>query len=334
MLTDLSVFVWKRMSTVPVLYPDSNGSITIANRKDVESPDVILFNSWFCPYGQRTWITLEELGINYKYVEVDPYHKPKSSSSEKYTKIALSLSEKQNKYPLFIEASPFGLIPGLIDVKYGNSKVCESLICMEYLNNRYSKTKHDLLLKNNHYINAYIKIWTTHCNDRIITFYYKMLLSQDKKEQNEYKDKLLNNLLIWIDEMIKNDEMNDDDYYFLGAKFSFIDIALFPWIQRIVSVSKYYRDFEIPNESINKQWKRFWLWYNAVKNRKSVKNTVVDYNKLIENYSGYAQNTADNDASAKFRDVNQNINNTNNQIWIGIGIGVVIGVVLKSVFTK
>ncbi len=36
-----------------------------------------LFARQFCPFVQRTWITLEEKGIPYKYVEVNPYKKEK-----------------------------------------------------------------------------------------------------------------------------------------------------------------------------------------------------------------------------------------------------------------
>ena len=31
----------------------------------------------FCPYVQRTWITLEERGVPYQYKEVNPYKKEK-----------------------------------------------------------------------------------------------------------------------------------------------------------------------------------------------------------------------------------------------------------------
>ena len=40
--------------------------------------DLKLYAGWFCPFVQRVWIALEEKGIPYQYIEVNPYHKPQS----------------------------------------------------------------------------------------------------------------------------------------------------------------------------------------------------------------------------------------------------------------
>lgn len=34
---------------------------------------VKLFTSWFCPFAQRAWIALEEKGVDYDYIEINPY---------------------------------------------------------------------------------------------------------------------------------------------------------------------------------------------------------------------------------------------------------------------
>lgn len=34
-----------------------------------------LYGSWFCPFVQRSWITLEEKKVEYQYIEIDPYAK-------------------------------------------------------------------------------------------------------------------------------------------------------------------------------------------------------------------------------------------------------------------
>ncbi|TGJ88331.1 hypothetical protein E0Z10_g421 [Xylaria hypoxylon] len=50
-----------------------------------------LFAGWFCPFVQRAWITLEEKGIPYQYIEVNPY----------------------NKGPELMRSNPRGLVPTL-----------------------------------------------------------------------------------------------------------------------------------------------------------------------------------------------------------------------------
>lgn len=39
--------------------------------------DLKLYGSCFCPFVHRVWISLEHKGLDYQYVEVDVYRKPK-----------------------------------------------------------------------------------------------------------------------------------------------------------------------------------------------------------------------------------------------------------------
>ncbi len=32
-----------------------------------------LYNAWYCPFAQRAWMALVYKGIDFEYVEVDPY---------------------------------------------------------------------------------------------------------------------------------------------------------------------------------------------------------------------------------------------------------------------
>ena len=34
-----------------------------------------LYSAWYCPFAQRAWMALEHKGIDFDYVEVDPYDK-------------------------------------------------------------------------------------------------------------------------------------------------------------------------------------------------------------------------------------------------------------------
>lgn len=60
------------------------------------------------PFVQRVWIALEVKGLNYQYIEVDPYKKPAS----------------------LLEVNPRGLVPG---IRHGDWGVGESTVIMEYV---------------------------------------------------------------------------------------------------------------------------------------------------------------------------------------------------------
>ena len=62
---------------------------------------------------QRAWAALEEKGVAYKWVEIDPYRAPEAGSPSGATKIALTLEEKRAKYPEFVNASPRCVSPVL-----------------------------------------------------------------------------------------------------------------------------------------------------------------------------------------------------------------------------
>ena len=57
------------------IYPHATGHAakTVAAHQDPQ--EVIFYSGWFCPFVQRSWITLEEKGIPYQYKEVNPYKK-------------------------------------------------------------------------------------------------------------------------------------------------------------------------------------------------------------------------------------------------------------------
>ncbi|KAB8338964.1 hypothetical protein FH972_021903 [Carpinus fangiana] len=73
---------------------------------------LVMFGSCFCPFVQRVWISLEQKGIPYQYIEVDPYKKPQS----------------------LLDVNPRGLVPAL---RHGNWACNESTVLMEYVSLLY-----------------------------------------------------------------------------------------------------------------------------------------------------------------------------------------------------
>lgn len=64
------------------------------------------------PFVQRVWIALEAKGLQYQYVEVDPYKKPQA----------------------LLDVNPRGLVPG---IRHGDWGCGESSVLMEYVSTRH-----------------------------------------------------------------------------------------------------------------------------------------------------------------------------------------------------
>merc|ERR1711953_592158 len=77
--------------------------------------------------------------------------------------------------------------------------------------------------------------------------------------------------------------------YFLGDTFSFVDIAVCPWWRRFDCIGRVYRQLDIPQDGA---FDRLHAWGEACNRRPSVARTLVDRDRLIANYSGYADGTA------------------------------------------
>ncbi|KAK6582416.1 hypothetical protein PZA11_004824 [Diplocarpon coronariae] len=87
----------------------ASGNALATARKHAKEHELKLFGSCFCPFVQRVWIAMEAKGLQYQYIEVDPYKKPQ----------------------ILLEVNPRGLVPG---IRHGDWGCGESTVLMEYIN--------------------------------------------------------------------------------------------------------------------------------------------------------------------------------------------------------
>ena len=277
-------------------------------RSGIHSPDIgaelsselVLYSSWFCPYAQRVWIALEEKGVAFQYVEIDPYEAPSAvDSTRKYTKNPLSLDEKRRRYPDWVAASPQGLVPAL---RHKCTTVCDSMVCLEYIEEVWQGVGEEAanstlcrphLLPKSPKDRAHVRYWCVYANEKIIPFYYRMLMEQGKSAQENAKQKILTGLFEFATAMAA------EGPFFLGACISMADIMLFPWYERLVTVGAAYRGFSVPHSC--REFARLKEMYAAMRTRPAVGRTLADQKRLIENYAGYADNSATSNAASQFR---------------------------------
>ena len=256
----------------PQSWVEAAGEATIRARGAPKK--IKLYCGWFCPFAQRGWIACEAKGIDYQYIEINPY-KVDTSEPGGYTKRALPLARKQELFPEFVAVSPRGLVPAMdADGEF----VWESMQLIEYIDERFAGPR---LLPADPLARARVRIYVAHCADFIQKPYYTMLMVQDAAAREEAKDKMLEGCRALAR------AMGPEGPFFLGDTFSAFEIALAPFWQRYLWVGSTYRGLSFPADE---EFKRLQLWWSAVEQHPAVAATLVCRDRLISSYSDYAEN--------------------------------------------
>ena len=251
--------------------------------------DLKLYSGWFCPFVQRVWIALEEKGIPYQYIEVNPYHKPQS----------------------LLDLNPRGLVPTL---QYQGKPLYESTVLCEFLEEAYPDHM-PKLLPDDPYLRARTRIWTdcktalhsqncrkltsTDVGSRIIPAYHRFLQHQGSDGLKDRQTEFLNHLKEFTS------EMDPEGPFFLGKEFSLIDIVIAPWANRLWVFDHFKGGSGIPEEgqggSFEEVWKRWRKWLSAVESRRSVKETLSEREHYLPIYGRYARDEAQSEAAKAIR---------------------------------
>ncbi|KAJ9156203.1 Glutathione S-transferase omega-1 [Pleurostoma richardsiae] len=241
-----------------------------------------LYGGWFCPFVQRTWMVLHEKRIPHQYVEINPYRKA----------------------PEFLALNPRGLVPTLavpMDPKGKEQRpLYESTVLCEYLDEAYAdESKYGpRLLPEDAYERARCRLWIDHINSRIIPAFYKFLQHTPDKAysieeaRKEFLDKLKT--------LVK--EMSSDGPWFLGERFSLVDVMLAPWAKRLFLIDHYKPGgVGIDRSEDEEAWARWQKWFDAITARQSTKDTWSDEQQYIAAYKRYAEDTTQSEVGKATR---------------------------------
>ncbi|KAL2113239.1 hypothetical protein VUR80DRAFT_4946 [Thermomyces stellatus] len=232
-----------------------------------------LYGGWFCPFVQRVWITLHEKGVPHRYVEINPYRKDRE----------------------LLDLNPRGLVPTLRvpgGDGAGDRALYESLVVCEYLDEEFGGEE-EKLLPGDAYERARCRLWIDHVATRIVPGFYRVLQHTPEKPYSiaEARDEFLGHIKTFVR------EMDPRGPWFLGEKFSLVDVALAPWAKRLFVID-HYKDggSGVPDPGAlqgddSEVWKRWHTWFGAVKERRSVKDTWSDDEQYIKVYKRYADDT-------------------------------------------
>ena len=213
--------------------------------------DLKLYGSCFCPFVHRVWISLEHKGLDYQYIEVDVYRKPK----------------------LLLDINPRGLVPAL---RHGDWGSYESTVLMEYLEDL---NQGQPLLPKDPKLRASSRLWSDHVNRHIIPAFYRYLQAQNADDQVKFATELREQISKLVD------AADAQGPFFLGADMTFVDVQFAPWIVRMEKVLKPYRGW--PDPEPGSRWEK---WVRAVENAEPVKKTTSDDQLYLDSYERYAEN--------------------------------------------
>jgi len=252
------------------LFPHATGAAAKMVEEHQKEESLKLYSGWFCPFVQRVLLVLLEKKIPFQYIEVNPYHKPKS----------------------LLDLNPRGLVPTL---QYDNKPLYESTVICEFLEDAYPAAMK--LLPEDPYQRARARIWIDFVTSRIIPSFQRYLQYQSKGPEDTGLFKVRDDFLSHLKQF--TEEMNPTGPFFFGKEISLIDLIIAPWAMRLWVFDHFKGGLETGNGAT---WDRWDVWLSAVKNRESVLRTTSEREHYLPIYQRYADDTAQSELAKATRD--------------------------------
>ncbi|RCI04033.1 hypothetical protein CU098_004651 [Rhizopus stolonifer] len=172
------------------------------------SDKLVFYNAHVCPYAQRAYIALKEVGAEFDVVNIDLLNKPdwyKDVNPE--LKVPVLATEGQN--------------------------LAESLVIVEYINDRFPEKN---LLPKEPIKRANIRFVIEYFASKVAPEFYKLLMNFKAENAKADYEKNLNTALVRLDELLKQQSATGP--YFLGEQFSLADVAIAPFVIRIHTINQ------------------------------------------------------------------------------------------------
>ncbi|CEL92705.1 unnamed protein product [Vitrella brassicaformis CCMP3155] len=229
-----------------------------SDQRELKSlPQLKFYTNGRCPYAQRTWIVLKELGVPYEHKDV--------------------VLGKDNKEAWFKQMNPNGKVPV---VQYFDDVVYESNVCNEYL----AETFQSSLMPADLQQRARMRIVMQRVDAFVKAFYLYLSCNKPKKEAM-LKQKLMDEIA-FLEMMLKANASKSS--WFVGDKMTLADIALFPFVERAAATHGAFK--KVGWEELLKGSRAFLAWYKKMLTVKSVQETMGKKEQFVEMYKGMLKN--------------------------------------------
>ena len=221
--------------------------------------------SRICPFAQRVWLVLEQTKSEYEEVQVSI--KP-GEKSEFFTSAYAASRGSDPKSD--------GKVPILQD---GDVSMTESLHVADYVAAKAAAEGRENILPTTPSERFFTGIFLEQGVSPLLGPFYGHLKAQTVEDQAATKE----NLDAAFANLDKQLGTNKGGPFALGARPSFADFMLYPFVERLV-VLKHYRGYDVDARLGN-----FYGWKAAIEELQSVKNTRQSPSFFIEGYEKYAK---------------------------------------------
>jgi glutathione S-transferase len=215
--------------------------------------DIIeLFSARVCPYAHRARLALAVKGIDFELTEIDLSNKPQR----------------------FLDVSPYGKVPALT---HAGVTIYESNIINQYLDDVYPGPS---MMPSDPLVKARVRIWLDYMDNKFLDIYYDAIGNQDRAKDDEFRTKIEDGF-----RFMENDGMavlSGDGPYWLGAEISLLDLAYYPFFERLPAWT-HYRGIDIPDDC-----PRLQKWRTAMAEHPAVTEIANSPEYYIEGYKKYA----------------------------------------------
>lgn len=218
---------------------------------------------------QRVWISLQHKRLEYQYIEIDPYQKPKQ----------------------LLDLNPRGLVPTL---QHDDWSCYESNVLLEYLEEAFPGQQR--LLPEGARERAHQRLWIDHINRNVVPGFYRLLQAQEEAKQVELAKEFneavrtplsLETLQNDVDPAVKLNKLtaaaDKDGPFFAGQQLTLVDVSVAPWLLRIRRVLKPYRGYPVPEGRLGR-------WLEALETDQGVAGTLSGDELYLDSYERYAEN--------------------------------------------
>ena len=233
-----------------------------ATTGDEPTPALEFFTLDMCPYAQRCWIVLEELGVPYEARKVD------------------LRGNAEEKAWFLKNVNPRGKVPALRDPANGGLVLFESIIINEYLAEQYgSRGAHPSLLPSDAAARARIRLWNEHLDTQLAPAHFTLLMSKEAEgsEGAQAQREALDKALAVYEEGLVGP-------FLTGGDFTLADCAALPFFERLVFSLSHYRRLDALAA-----FPRTRAWLETAMGRDSFAKTRRPEAKLIELYDRFLQ---------------------------------------------